>query len=61
MDMFDPRYQLEAEESFSKRLRSPLHHAQIQHTLLALESLACRLRRPPARRNRRGAPRSLDD
>ena len=54
MDMFDPRYQLEAEEMPAVRLESPLSHAQIQHTLHALEHLACRLRRVPARRRRPG-------
>lgn len=54
MDMFDPRYQLEAEDQAGGRLRSPLSHEEIQHTLHALERLAWRLRRhAPIRRRRR--------
>lgn len=44
MDMFDPRYQLEAEEPAGGRLRASLHHEEIRQTLLALDHLAWRLR-----------------
>jgi hypothetical protein len=44
MDMFDPRYQLEAEELAGGRRRSPLSHQEIQLTLHALDHLAWRLR-----------------
>lgn len=49
MEMFDPRYQLEAEEP----LRSSLRHEDIQHTLQALDRLARNLRRRAAARHRR--------
>lgn len=52
MDMFDPRYQLEAEEPTVGRRRSSLSHQQILHTLDALDHLACQLRLQRSRRRR---------
>lgn len=51
MDMFDPRYQLEAEDRSVTRLRAPLSHAEVQQTLLALDALAWRLRRRVLKRS----------
>lgn len=54
MDTFNPRYQLEAEETVSKRQRASLHHAEILQTLDALEHLARRLRKKSLPYRRRG-------
>jgi hypothetical protein len=44
MALFDPRYQLEAEDPLAQCRRAALSHQEIQRTLHALDRLAWRLR-----------------
>ena len=44
MALFDPRYQLEAEDPLALCRRAALSHQEIQRTLHALDRLAWRLR-----------------